>query len=73
VVLGEGRERDRLRGLARALEVSQHVHLAGFRDDPLPILAAADLVVNPSLTEGLPNVVLEAQSLGVPVVATDGR
>lgn len=71
VILGEGREQERLWGLARALEISQRVHFAGFRAAPLPCLAAADLVVNPSLTEGLPNVVLEAQSLGVPVVATE--
>jgi glycosyltransferase involved in cell wall biosynthesis len=71
MLLGEGRERDRLRELARALDVSHRVHFAGFHSNPYPFFAAADLVVNPSLTEGLPNVVLEAQALGVPVVATD--
>jgi glycosyltransferase involved in cell wall biosynthesis len=70
VLLGEGREKESLRNLARFLDVADRVHMAGFRSDPLPVLRAADLVVNPSLTEGLPNVVLEAQSLEVPVVAT---
>ena len=71
VILGEGREHEPLKKLARLLGVENRLHLVGFRRDVLPCLRAADLVVNPSLTEGLPNVVLEAQSLGVPVVATD--
>jgi glycosyltransferase involved in cell wall biosynthesis len=71
VLLGEGREHESLRKLARVLGVESRIHLAGFRTDVLPCLLAADVVVNPSLTEGLPNVVLEAQSLEVPVVATD--
>ena len=71
VILGEGRERETLNRLARVLGVENRLHLVGFRRDVLACLSAADLVVNPSLSEGLPNVVLEAQSLGVPVVATD--
>lgn len=71
VILGEGREHETLKTLARVLGVEDRLHLVGFRRDVLACLSAADLVVNPSLTEGLPNVVLEAQSLGVPVVATD--
>ena len=71
VILGEGRERETLNTLARVLEVDDRVHLVGFRRDVLACLRAADVVVNPSLSEGLPNVVLEAQSLEVPVVATD--
>ena len=35
------------------------------------LYAAVDLVVQSSLTEGLPNVILEAAYLGVPIVATD--
>jgi glycosyltransferase involved in cell wall biosynthesis len=71
VVFGSGREREALGVRARTLAVSDRIHWAGFRDDVLPYLAAADVVVNPSLTEGLPNVVLEALSLAAPVVATD--
>lgn len=44
--------------------------LGGFRTDLDRLLPAADLVVLPSFTEGLPNVALEASAAGVAVVAT---
>ncbi len=71
VLLGDGKLRGALEEQATALGLSDRVHLAGFRQDVLECLAAADLVVNPSLTEGLPNVVLEAMSVGTAVAATD--
>ena len=71
ILLGEGREQEALKKLARLLGVEARLHLVGFRRDALACLRAADVVVNPSLTEGLPNVVLEAQSVETPVVATD--
>jgi glycosyltransferase involved in cell wall biosynthesis len=42
----------------------------GFVEDPGPWLAAADLLLQPSLSEGLPRAVLEAMAVGTPVVAT---
>lgn len=44
---------------------------AGLVDDVRPLLAAADVLLLPSIREGLPLVVLEALACGVPVVATD--
>ena len=44
--------------------------LVGFREDLAHFLPFVDLMVLPSYTEGLPNVVLEAFAAGVPVVAT---
>jgi len=44
--------------------------LPGFRTDLDSLIGAADVVVLPSYTEGLPNVALEASAAGVPVVAT---
>jgi glycosyltransferase involved in cell wall biosynthesis len=71
VLLGSGVEEENLRRQASAAGLAGRVVFAGFRRDVLRYLAGADLVVNPSFTEGLPNVLLEAFALGRPVVATD--
>jgi glycosyltransferase involved in cell wall biosynthesis len=71
VILGSGPEQTALERQIRTAGLTDRVVLGGFRQDVLRCLAGADLVVNPSLTEGLPNVVLEAMSVGTPVVATD--
>jgi glycosyltransferase involved in cell wall biosynthesis len=47
------------------------VRFIGQTDDPAAVLAAADVVVLPSRTEGLPGVAIEAGLSGLPVVATD--
>ncbi|MEE2828820.1 MAG: glycosyltransferase family 4 protein, partial [Myxococcota bacterium] len=54
--------------LARGVEAMSDVRLLGHRNDPANILAAADVVLMPSRSEGLPMVALEAAAIGVPVV-----
>ena len=49
----------------------ERIFFTGFRHDIPQVLADADVVVNPSGWEGLPNVVLEAMAMGRPVIATD--
>lgn len=51
--------------------LSQHVKLLGSVADMREQYAQADILVLPSLSEGLPNAVLEAMEVGVPVVASD--
>lgn len=51
--------------------LSGQIHLLGQKENPYPYFKSADLFVMSSRKEGFPNVVLEALSLGVPVVATD--
>lgn len=70
VLLGEGRERTELERQATELGITKHVMFAGFKKDIQSWIQASDLLVNPSLTEGTPNVVLEAMALGTPVIAT---
>jgi glycosyltransferase involved in cell wall biosynthesis len=70
LIFGSGREAPTLRAQIAAAGLDTQIKLGGFEPDILPVLAAADLVVNPSLTEGLPNVLLEALALRRPVVAT---
>jgi glycosyltransferase involved in cell wall biosynthesis len=51
---------------------SQHqIHMAGFMEEPLPAYQAMDLLLVPSLNEGLSNAALEAMATGVPVLAHD--
>jgi glycosyltransferase involved in cell wall biosynthesis len=70
VVLGEGPERSRLERRIAELGIGDSVWLPGFRQDLDSLIPHADVVVLPSLTEGLPNVALEAGAAGIPVVAT---
>jgi glycosyltransferase involved in cell wall biosynthesis len=56
--------------LARRLNIQHQVIFTGQRQDVSEILRDVDLVVHPSLTEGLSNVILEAMAAGIPVVAT---
>jgi glycosyltransferase involved in cell wall biosynthesis len=70
VVLGEGAERSRLEDLSRDLDVADRVRLPGWRNELSPYFAAADLFVCPSRLEPFGNVLLDAWSHGVPLLAT---
>jgi glycosyltransferase involved in cell wall biosynthesis len=71
VLVGEGREGERLRGLARAPGLTGVVTFAGAVEDAVRLFPAWDLYVSASRTEGLPISVLEAMACRRPVVATD--
>lgn len=62
---------EQVRRQARVTGVANRVRFLGRVEDARPLLAAADVVVNPADVEGLPLVLLEALSLGRPVVATN--
>lgn len=70
VFVGEGELRDALYDMAIDLGVEQACRFVGVREDIADILAAADLFVLPSLSEGFPFVLLEALAMGRPVVAS---
>jgi glycosyltransferase involved in cell wall biosynthesis len=67
---GVGPEEASVKTAVAARGLDGAVHLLGRRSDPLVVLAAADLVLLCSTFEGNPNVLLEAQWLGRPVVCT---
>lgn len=71
-VIGDGPERLRLQSLARTLGLSTQVKFLGRKThDQIPLwMNLCDIICLPSLTEGVPNVLLEALSCGVPAVAS---
>jgi glycosyltransferase involved in cell wall biosynthesis len=70
VLAGDGPERAALEERSRQLGLADTVHFLGYVARPQVVLEEADLMVLPSHTEGLPNAVLEALAMGVPVLAT---
>ena len=70
-LIGDGPERDRLKALASELGVSDAVRFWGWQAPLQRFYETMDVLLLPSLTEGLPNVVLEAMAMGVPVAATN--
>jgi len=70
VFVGDGELRGQLHRLAVELAVEGSCRFVGVRVDIADILAAADVVVLPSLSEGFPFVLLEALAMGCPVVAS---
>jgi glycosyltransferase involved in cell wall biosynthesis len=71
VLLGGGELMDDLRRQAEALGLADRVMLAGERPQVAHLLAALDVFVMPSLTEGVSIALLEACAAGLPAVATD--
>jgi glycosyltransferase involved in cell wall biosynthesis len=71
LLAGDGPQRGEIEQMLRVSGAAHIVHLLGWQPALAPILSAADAFLFPSLTEGMPNAVLEAMACGVPVVASD--
>jgi glycosyltransferase involved in cell wall biosynthesis len=70
LIAGTGDEEAHLRSLVAELGLADRVRLLGHVADPRPLYEALDLFALSSYREGLPNVLLEAMAMEVPVVAT---
>ena len=71
VFCGDGPDRSHLESLSVELGVDDDVRFAGHCSDMQPYYSAMDALVLPSLSEGLPNVVLESMASGKPVIAAN--
>jgi glycosyltransferase involved in cell wall biosynthesis len=69
--IGDGPLKGELGKEIRAQRLGRRVQMLGTRSDVALFLQAADLLVMPSLFEGMPIVLLEAMSVGLPIVATN--
>ncbi len=70
IVVGDGPERAELENLVKERSLEEQVVFVGFQTDVATWLTTFDVFVLPSLTEGTPMALLEAMSMGIPVIAT---
>jgi len=70
LIVGEGELHSQVREMIRVWNLSDRVHMAGYRDDVDSIYAATSVLMMTSKYEGLPLVVQESMLQGTPVVAT---
>lgn len=71
VIVGSGPEMDALNEMVHKAQLSEKIVLAGARYDIKALLNSFDLFVLPSIAEGIPMTILEAMSMGLPIVASD--
>lgn len=71
VIAGDGELRGATESLIRALGLDNYVRIMGYRNDVCRMLRDTDILVQPSLNEGLPIVALEAMAMKVPVLISN--
>lgn len=70
LVLGDGSLEEEYKKLIQQIGISDYVRFLGFVENSLHYIASFDLLVMPSLNEGIPMSLLEAMAMGVPVIAS---
>ena len=73
IICGRGTYEQELRKLAETLDVAEHIHFLGYRNDIAEICQCADLFVFMSHQEGLPVALMEAMACGTPVICSNIR
>ena len=69
-LIGTGPQASALHRQVQELHVTDTVHLLGFRSNPYPYLTQSDLYVCSSHNEGFSTAIVEAMTLGLPVLST---
>jgi glycosyltransferase involved in cell wall biosynthesis len=70
VIFGDGPDLEKIRARISSSGLNDKIICPGFEKEIGSAIRGADLLVNPSMSEGMPNIVLEAMALGTPVIAT---
>lgn len=71
VLIGDGAFRDKYEEIITKLNLHEHVFFTGFDKNPYKYMRHCDVYVLSSLSEGFPNVLVEAMALSLPVIATN--
>jgi glycosyltransferase involved in cell wall biosynthesis len=71
LIIGDDVQKDKLNQLIQDLDLSKYVFLFNFQPNIFPYLERSDCFILSSLWEGLPNVLIEALSMDIPIISTD--
>lgn len=71
ILVGDGERKEQIREKVKNLGLESRVIFTGVRSDVPALLSAFDVFLFPSLYEGMPNTVIEAQATGLPCVISD--
>jgi glycosyltransferase involved in cell wall biosynthesis len=70
VIIGDGSEREKIEAICQEKNLREHVLLVGQQEDVLPYLRVLDVFLLTSFREQMPMAVLEAMSVGKPVISS---
>lgn len=71
LLVGGGKDMSKIQAKARELGIADHVRFLGVRSDVADLMQAMDVFAFPSLYEGLPVTMVEAQAAGLPCIISD--
>lgn len=71
LLIGDGEQKDAIQSLAASLGVEDSILCCGFQKNPMAIEALADVYIMTSLFEGFPNALVEAMTIGLPLITAD--
>lgn len=71
LLIGDGEDKEKLVLKAKELGVENQVMFLGSRSDVADLLQSIDVFVFPSFFEGIPMALIEAEAVGLPIVASD--
>jgi len=74
ILVGNGTEKEPYKSLLNNNKMKSRIHVVGYRQDAPELIAASDVLIQPSISgEGLPRVILESLAYGTPVIASANK
>lgn len=70
-LLGDGVERHKIESVVKSAGISDKVIFMGYVKNTIEVMQAIDIMILPSLFEGLPLIAIESQALGIPILVSD--
>jgi glycosyltransferase involved in cell wall biosynthesis len=70
-LIGKGYKLNELKKYTKNKKLSNYIKFAGYKKDAFKYIASSDLFILSSKFEGLPNVIIEAQSQNIPIISSD--